>query len=150
MSDWTCRCGATNGENEAYCERCGGEAPKDRTPAAPQPRACHCEAPLLASGRCSATGGFPSTANPHSVLPACPHCRGPLEWSGACFRCHGSPTGRREDWGFPGEEYQLDKGHWQVSAPAGRRACSPEDNAEAVKAYRAVLARIGHLPSTRT
>jgi hypothetical protein len=124
------------------CRHCGW-TPSSSSSHAKRPIACDCGAPLLASGRCSATGGFPGSANPHQVLPACPICRGPLEWSGACFRCYGTATGRREDWTFPGAEYQIDKGHWQESAPAGRRACSPQDNADAWRAMKAVIARIG-------
>jgi len=59
---------------------------------------------------------------------ACPHCRGPLDWDGGCNRCHGCTTGRKEDWTFPGDKYELQKGHWQrVEGP--RRACTPEENA---------------------
>jgi len=90
---------------------------------------------LFASGLCSATGGYPATS---SCPLACPICRGPLGWDGGCERCHGCTSGQREDWAFPGDRYELDKGHWQkVDGP--RKACTPEENAAGFARLRAVL-----------
>jgi hypothetical protein len=89
----------------------------------------------LASGICSATGGYPATA---SCPLACPICRGLLSWDGGCERCHGCATGRRTDWTFPGDRYELDTGHWQrVDGP--RAACTPEQNAAGFAAVGAIL-----------
>lgn len=145
---WTCSCGAKCRARAQYCEACGAERSNagDASPAqtGKQRRAtCDCGASLLGSGLCADAGGYPASADPHAVLPSCPICRGPLEWSGACYRCFGTASGERRDWSFPGAEYQLDKGHWQETAPPGRRACLPEDNREAWRALKAVIGRIG-------
>ena len=136
---WTCPCGALNGRGDRACGACGesraGHVPLE--PEAPRSRrlTCDCGASLLASGLCSATGGYPATS---SCPLACPICRGPLAWDGGCERCHGCTTGRREDWAFPGDRYELDKGHWQrVDGP--RKACTPEQNAAGFAAIRTIL-----------
>jgi hypothetical protein len=59
---------------------------------------------------------------------ACPMCRKPLEWSGACYACHGTITGQREDWSFPGDRYELERGHWVKVAAGPRPACSRVEN----------------------
>jgi len=51
-----------------------------------------------------------------------------LDWDGGCIRCHGCTTGRREDWTFPGDKYEIQKGHWQRVADGPRLACTPEEN----------------------
>jgi len=71
-----------------------------------------------------------------------------LAWDGGCERCHGCTTGRREDWTFPGDRYELDKGHWQpVDVP--RKACTPEQNAAGFAAIRAVLGKVDYLSAGR-
>ena len=119
---------------------------RDRRQDSRQARTCDCSARLLASGLCSATGGYPASARcPH----ACPICRGPLGWEGGCERCHGCTTGQREDWTFLGDRYELDKGHWQkVDGP--RKACTPEQNAAGFAAIRTLLGRVDYLRRGRT
>ena len=68
----------------------------------------------------------------------CPLCRNPRMWSGGCFYCHGTSTGRREDWAFPGDRYELDGGHF-VKVCGPRRACSVEENAAGFAALRVIL-----------
>jgi hypothetical protein len=108
---------------------------ESKGPARPIRTLCDCGALLLASGLGSATGGYPGT----TACPlACPLCRGLLSWDGGCERCHGCTSGRREDWTFPGDRYELDTAHWQrVDGP--RRACTPEQNAAGFAAVRAIL-----------
>lgn len=100
---WACRCGKKRNARN-YCAECGLEKPGPELPAPvhvarPVCRACH--APLLASGLCSATGGYPVGMK----CPfACPVCRGPLEWHGGCYACHGAMT-KADPWRFPGDRY---------------------------------------------
>jgi hypothetical protein len=64
-------------------------------------------------GWCKKAGGYPFT------LPCpfvCPICRGALGWSGECNSCHGSRTGERADWSFPGDGYYT---HDAEGAPIG-------------------------------
>jgi len=117
------------------CKLCGWQVPAETAPTRPPRTLCDCGASLLASGLCSAAGGYPATS---SCPLACPICRGPLAWDGGCERCHGCTTGRREDWTFPGDRYELDKGHWQrVDGP--RKACTPAQNAAGFAQLRAAL-----------
>ena len=139
---WTCRCGARN-EGTSPCEGCGaqhqtGRASRGSRDAPARRERCDCGSALLASGICADTGGYPLSSRCPFI---CPYCRGELEWSGACPRCYGCTTGRREDWTFPGKEYRPDKGHWQETGPANRKACSPEENAEAARMVLAILSR---------
>ena len=146
MASWLCSCGARSRPSAQYCEACGaerssaGESRGSRgSPAVARGRErCDCGSALLASGICADTGGYPLSSRCPFV---CPYCRGNLEWSGACPRCYGCTTGRREDWTFPGKEYRPDKGHWQETGPANRKACSPEENAEAARMVIAILSR---------
>lgn len=91
----------------------------------------------------------------------CPLCRKPLAWDGRCDHCHGCTTGRRDDWTFPGDRYDLfdDKGepladrsesggqHW-IKTQGPRAAVSPTENAENMRMLRRVLARIPDPPPT--
>lgn len=105
---------------------------------APPRLTCDCGA-LLVNGLCRTSGGYPAT----SACPfSCPICRQPLAWSGACERCHGCRTGDREDWAFPGQRYELEKGHWQrAETVTERAACTPEENLAGLAEVRAALAR---------
>ena len=122
----------------AACKVCGWQVPAEvHQPARPPRTVCDCGSSLLASGRCSSTGGYPATA---TCPLACPICRGALGWDGGCQRCYGCTTGKREDWTFPGDRYELDKGHWQkVDGP--RPACTPAQNAAGFAAIRVLLAK---------
>jgi hypothetical protein len=56
------------------------------------------------------------------------------------MRCHGCTTGRREDWSYPGDRYELEKQHWvKVGGPS--RAIVVEGNLSAMRALRAMLGR---------
>jgi len=69
----------------------------------------------------------------------CTLCRGPLDWDGGCNRCHGCTSGRREDWTFPGNKYELDKGHWhRVCGP--RKALTPAEVKQLMADVRRQLA----------
>ncbi len=111
------------------CPACGWEVGKEKT--------CGCGAPLLASGRCSDTGEYPSSGRCPIV---CPACRGALQWDGGCFRCHGSPETQREGWAFPGSRYGR-HGHHMLPIDGSRRACSHEENTRAHALVQAVLSR---------
>lgn len=128
--------------------RAGSDKPVRMIPAREH---CDCGAALYASGLCAEAGGYPATAaltwwqDYEHALPqvyrfTCPHCRGPLDWSGGCERCHGCTTGRRDDWAFPGDRYELEKGHWQCVASGPRPACPPAANAAGLAEVRALLA----------
>lgn len=147
-TSWTCRnCHGSNAAEWTICEGCGGVREAVEVPLAPPPkRKCtSCGVVLLASGLCSAKGGYSSAmACPH----ACPICRGPLAWDGGCDRCHGCTSGKREDWTFPGDRYELDKGHWQrVDGP--RKACTPDENVAGFAAIRVLLSKVDYLSATR-
>ena len=57
----------------------------------------------------------------------CPLCRHPLTWEGGCESCHGTSTGRREEWTFPGDRYELEAGHF-VKVAGPRRAMTSAEN----------------------
>jgi hypothetical protein len=78
---------------------------------------------------------------------ACPICRGPLGWGGECLNCHGCRTGRRADWTFPGDTYELQGGHYRLVARGRTPVCSPEDNAAAMRTLRTILRRTAHEPA---
>ncbi len=147
MSDWICpACRANNGGGWATCEGCGKDRPEPERPAAPGPKRCYCGGPRLASGICERTGGYPATYSCHF---ACPICRARLDWSGGCDQCHGCTSGRREDWTFPGDRYELTDGHWHwVDGP--RKACTPEENAAGFAKIRAILSHADHLDAKRS
>lgn len=119
------------------CHICQWSAEGDHSTRPPR-SVCDCGARLLTSGTCAATGGYPATA---ACSIACPMCRGPLAWDGGCERCHGCLTGRREDWTFPGDRYELEAGHWRRTE-GPRRACSLEETAAGFAILRARLGRI--------
>lgn len=126
MAYWICAaCGVNNREQDDRCEECGrAAAPRGKAePEAPS-RACDCGGMLDARGWCDRASGFTHLARCPYV---CPLCRQPLTWEGGCGRCHGCTTGRREDWAFPGDRYEVTDGHYRkVCGP--RQACSPAEN----------------------
>jgi hypothetical protein len=80
---------------------------------------------------------------------ACPICRKLLDWSGACRGCHGTTTGRRKDWAFPGDRYdrfaddglQIGDGlHW-VKTDGPRMACTIGMNVENAAMLQRVAGR---------
>ena len=85
---------------------------------------------------------------------ACPMCRRPLEWDGGCFACHGTETGQRADWVFPGQRYDHheedgtpigDGQHWvKVMGPPGRPALTKEDYQSGLAAIQRVFAQRGY------
>jgi hypothetical protein len=119
-----------------YCERAGG-----------YPYA-------LPNPRYDPRGSEPETLQRH--LPqkrktACPHCRQPLGWDGGCLSCYGAPSGRREEWNFPGMRFDRyndsgkpygDGHHWMLmDSDLNRSACSIEDNRDGLRAIKAILGR---------
>ena len=117
---------------------CGYTAPRpvlaDR-----KPRTCSVDGAVLeANGYCHAGGGYPVTM---SCPYACPHCGQFLDWDGGCSACHGAPSGRREDWSFPGVGHDLVAGHWRPdpARPVNRRACTDAENAAGLERVRAIL-----------
>ena len=118
------------------------------TPAAREPLlVCPWDGSVLksAGGLCPKGGGYPFGMD----CPfACPVCRAPLSWTGGCNACHGARTGRREDWVMPGDRYDLydDEGrplhdghHWILVQRGPIRACSPDDNVDALAAVRRIM-----------
>lgn len=84
---------------------------------------------------------------------ACPVCRRPLEWDGGCLACHGSPTGDRAEWCFPGQRYDRydeagqpigDGQHWvRVEGPPNRPAVTREEYQTGLAAIHRVFAQKG-------
>jgi hypothetical protein len=151
MHRWICpRCGTrVRGET---CRRCGIDRPAEPGRPPPErvewtkPESCPNDGALLDDHRyCHRGRGYAAgTECPFS----CPLCRGPLGWAGDCQQCHGTTTGRREDWTFPGQRYEFDGGHYKLVDPATMRpVCSPEDNAAAMRALRALLRRFPPPPT---
>ena len=70
----------------------------------------------------------------------CPVCRGRLDWDGGCVRCHGTKTGERAEWCFPGDRYERDESHWVKVASGPRMACSYEENQTAMANIKRILA----------
>lgn len=154
--EWICgECGNINTRKE--CVKCDARRPPESTALVPTiggPPArffkqAYCQfdgASLDERGWCAGGNGYPVTAGQPDV---CPFCRQPLDWSGGCVSCHGSFT--PEDhytWTFPGARYEThdEKGHaigdgqhWVLQAKGPRRACTPEQNAEAAKMLARVL-----------
>jgi hypothetical protein len=146
MAAWTCTaCHVHNPAHARACEGCGEDRAARPAPADPKPRRCVIDgAALEADGYCHAGAGYPvSFACPF----ACPLCRKPLTWDGGCEACHGTSTGRREDWAFPGDRYELEDGHWRKILAGPRPACSPEENAQAARIMAGLLATMPPLVS---
>jgi hypothetical protein len=161
---WTSACGTQVIGKE--CPDCGElrpgtTAPKPVTPGATGAIAaglvipsCICGSALTTEGRCRETGFYPRIKQAKQedgdwvfapvVCPfVCPVCRARLDWDGGCRSCHGTKTGRREDWAFPGDRYvrSEDDAHWMLDAgPQGpRMACTLEQNAEGLRLVQAIL-----------
>ena len=92
----------------------------------------------------------------YSTLAACPFvcplCRHPLDWAGECNACHGSTTGERDSWTFPGDRYDRfdDQGeplgdglHWYLTKAGPRRAVSAATNVANMQLLRELIAKIG-------
>jgi len=134
---WTCECKALNTSSAAVCSVCGlDRTPRKAKAARGTVSICPADNALVKNGVCSRTGEFPMTER----CPfACPICRKPLEWSGACHRCHGTTSGQREDWSFPGDRYELEGGHWVKTADGPRRACTRGENQAGAREVLRVL-----------
>lgn len=122
---WSCECKAVNKSRDTICSRCGLERAKKTAPAATKLLRCPADGAAIRDGVCVRTGLFPMT---EKCPFACPICRKPLEWSGACYQCHGTTSGKREDWEFPGDRYELEDAHWIMCEAGPRRACTPAEN----------------------
>lgn len=106
---------------------------------------CPYDGAVLRTDRvCPKGGGYP-LGEPCPFV--CPICRQPLGWHGGCFRCFGSRNGR-DGWTFPGDKYELyddtgqpitDGHHWVRVLKGPQRACSPEDNVDALNAVRRIM-----------
>jgi len=128
---WRCPCGAHNSKDRLDCRDCGGPPPGEKPEAGALVVQCWLDRATLApDGRCDLTGGYPvpKDGSPLKCPFSCPHCRGGLSWDGGCARCFGAPSGKREDWTFPGDRYEVNQGHRVSVGGAGRRACSPDEN----------------------
>lgn len=142
---WTCpSCHVLNHAAGSTCEACGSDRPGVEAPVASRkPLACPIDGALLETkpekrGFCWVGQGYPQT------MPcpfACPICASPLDWDGGCQACHGAPSGRREDWSFPGVGHDLVDGHWRPdpARPVNRRACTDAENAAGLERVRAIL-----------
>ncbi len=83
---------------------CGFAPPNPNTPSQDTgPLVCPIDGAILGDlGWCPKANGYPNT----SPCPfVCPLCRSALDWTGGCGTCHGTSSGRREDWAFPGDGY---------------------------------------------
>ncbi len=139
---WICQCGNRNGRRATACSECGRASAVGGTTAkltaSAVPRECPADGAILeANGLCPRGRGFPATMRCPFV---CPLCRQPLDWDGGCPACHGCTSALRQDWSFPGDRYELEDGHYRWVAKGGRRACTPEENAEGLARVRAILA----------
>jgi len=94
---------------------------------------------------CPAGNGYPLFVRREE---ACPVCRRPLEWDGGCFACHGTATGDRADWCFPGQRYDRydDEGlplgdgqHWVKTDGAPNRVAI---DGEEFRTGRAAIERV--------
>lgn len=101
--------------------------------------------PCWVDGATRAPDGFCPTGNGYPVGIRCPFacslCRHPLSWDGTCFACHGTDTGRREDWSFPGARYELEASHWRKVADGPRSACTAAENQAAARIAQSAAAR---------
>ncbi len=134
---WTCECRSLNKSRDSVCYQCGLErAPKKAALAPGKLTICPADRAPIRDGVCSRTGWFPMT---ESCPFSCPICRKPLEWCGACYSCHGTTSGKREDWEFPGDRYELEDGHWIKVLDGPRRACTPAENQAGARELLRVL-----------
>lgn len=114
-----------------------------------QPKRTHCPydgAPLMASGMCQDTGGYPyGTPCPF----VCVVCRATLEWDGGCRKCRGVQH-RGDPIVFPGDRYDLfddngkplgDGQHWMRTEQGPRKAVTYEQDAEARQLMRQFAGR---------
>lgn len=121
------------------CPKCGWSPPVEEAPGmafVPAMRACWVEgARREEDGFCSTGNGYPRGMR----CPfACPLCRHPLTWDGACFACHGTTTGQRENWTFPGDCYELVKQHWVKTDSGPRPSLSVADAIQIFALMRAL------------
>lgn len=153
MPDWAClHCGDVNLVGQSRCGNCGRQSDSVMVPSSSIVRHCPYDGgELMASGLCLRRGGFPLGQRCGFV---CPLCRGSLDWSGGCDRCHGTTTGRREDWAFPGDRYDCyddfgkpigDGVHW-VKTDGPRQACSVQENKAHALRITQMLGRFGARP----
>lgn len=156
---WDCpACHVSNSPQAKMCEGCG-EARSfavmvlgtTAVATITTPTPCPIDGgPLIMSGAlkgfCVRMGGFPFTlACPFS----CPLCRGKLDWTGGCQSCHGTTTGKREDWTFPGDGYYTNDvngdphtdGQHYVKEQETRPAASQKINAENARELARILGK---------
>lgn len=128
------------------CDMCGWAPPRLSEPSSAPPVRCPIDGgPLGEHGLCERGGGYPVTTSCPFV---CPLCRGHLDWTGGCQQCHGTTTGRRADWTFPGEGYYThdvdgkpitDGMHYVRQQPANRPVASQATNAANAKELARIL-----------
>jgi hypothetical protein len=95
-------------------------------------------------GFCERGGGYPVSL---ICAFACPLCGKGLGWSGGCHGCHGTRSGQREDWTFPGDGYYthsargepIGDGMHYVKDQGPRLACSRAENVLGAKALGRIL-----------
>ena len=97
-------------------------------------------------GFCERGGGYPVSLN---CAFACPVCGQKLGWSGDCNACHGTRTGQREAWTFPGDGYYthadtgepLGDGLHYVKGQGARTAATMAENVAGAQGLRVVMGR---------
>jgi hypothetical protein len=82
-------------------------------------------------GLCELGRGYPGSMRCPFV---CPHCRKRLGWDGGCAHCYGTTTGKRDEWNFPGDCYELRGNHW-VFVCGPRMAVSQEDAEKLIQLF---------------
>ncbi len=86
---------------------------------------CSCGGYLDEWGYCATGGGYPIT---QACPLVCPLCRSALTWGGGCTSCKGTSTrADRTSWTFPGDLYEVQRGHW-VKVGGPQKACTPDQN----------------------
>lgn len=122
MAKWECPdCHTLNANPSKSCEICG--TPRLKARALASSRICWADGGRRREdGFCEVGQGYPVGM----VCPfACPVCRQRLAWDGGCPACHGSATGDREGWTFPGDRYETERSHWVFEAKGPRPAVAP-------------------------
>jgi hypothetical protein len=113
------------------------------------PMLCPLDGAILGDlGYCHKGQGYPFTIPCPFV---CPLCRGALDWTGGCGACHGTNTGERSRWSFPGDGYythdpegrRIGDGKHYVKQQGPRPAAEKAVNSESANMIARILGNWG-------